>query len=430
MHVAVIGAGLVGVNTAHALLDAQHRVTLIDADGPAAGASRGNAGMVAHVDILPLASPKVWRHVARWALDPLGPLSIRPSYLPALMPWLWRFVRASTPGAIEHGTRALIALNGMALPAWERRLAGLGLERHLRRRGFLSIWPTRAGFASAQALLARQSSLGIACEAIGSEAVRALEPALRGPVAGGALYEGGVHVSDPHRLTVDLAEAAFARQARFVQARAVRVEPGPSGAAVVLDGREPVEADAVVLAAGAWSRPLAAALGDAVPLDTERGYNVTLPPGRFGLSRPVMFEGEGFVTSPLDTGDRVGGAVEFAGLQAPPNWKRVDAILARLRRHLPDLDASGGERWMGFRPSLPDSLPVIGQARGGAPVFYAFGHGHYGLTQSAATAEMIVAMLERRAPAIDPAPFAASRFGSPGRAAGLASLAGNSTRSP
>jgi len=155
-----------------------------------------------------------------------------------------------------------------------------------------------------------------------------------------------------------------------------------------------------------------------LPLDTERGYNATFAPGALGLTRPVVFEGEGFVTTPLDTGDRVGGAVEFAGLDAPPDHRRTDAILRKLAAYLPHLEDGVPEhrRWMGFRPSLPDSLPVIDRARASDRVVYAFGHGHYGLTQAAATAELAAALVMGRAPPIDLAPFSAGRFR--GRAGG------------
>jgi D-amino-acid dehydrogenase len=411
MHVAVIGAGLVGVNTAHALLDAQHRVTLIDAEGPAAGASRGNAGLIAYVDILPLASPKVWRNLPRWALDPLGPLAIRPSYLPRLIPWLARFVAAGRPGALARSTEAIIALQATALPAWQRRLHALGLaDRHLRPRGFLSVWSNAAELAAAAALLRRQNALGIGNELLDADGVRALEPAITGPIGGGAFYEGGVSVSDPLQLTRDLAEAAQQRQARLVIARARRIVPNESGATVECADGASIGADIVVLAGGAWSRSLAESLGDAIPLDTERGYNLTLPPGRLGLSRPVVFEGQGFVTNALDIGDRIGGAVEFGGLDAAPNWARVDAIVQRLRRFVPSFDASGGTRWMGHRPSLPDSIPVIGRATKAPRVIYAFGHGHYGLTQSATTGELVAALVDGRTPAIDLAPYRPDRF--------------------
>ena len=170
-------------------------------------------------------------------------------------------------------------------------------------------------------------------------------------------------------------------------------------------------ADQVVVSAGIWSRALAAQLGDRIPLDTERGYNATYPKGTFGVGRPIMFEGEGFVTTPLDTGDRVGGAVEFAGLEAAPDHRRSDAMIGRLRRYLPHLDPDlPTRRWMGFRPSIPDSLPVIGPSGRNENVIYAFGHGHHGLTQAAVTARMVADLIGRRRSAVDAAPFSARRF--------------------
>jgi D-amino-acid dehydrogenase len=222
----------------------------------------------------------------------------------------------------------------------------------------------------------------------------------------------GCHVANPLALVRDLERLARERGARFVAARAASVAPEGARVAVALTSGERLDAEACVLAAGAWSRPLAASLGDPVPLDTERGYNLTFPAGTLGLTRPVAFEGEGFVTTPLDSGDRLGGAVEFAGLEAAPNHARSAAMLARLRGFLPGLPAALPEarRWMGFRPSLPDSLPVIGPSRRSGRVVYAFGHAHHGLTQAAATAEIVADLLDGRRPAVDPAPYSAARF--------------------
>ena len=175
------------------------------------------------------------------------------------------------------------------------------------------------------------------------------------------------------------------------------------------DGRC-ITARHVVLACGAWSKPLAQSLGDAVPLDTERGYNTTLPLQGFALQRQLYFNDHAFVVTPLSTGIRVGGAVELAGLQLPPNFARADALLAKAAQFLPDLDTRGGTQWMGFRPSLPDSLPVIGHARASRRVVYAFGHGHLGLTQSAGTARLVADVLADRTPPIALDAFSASRF--------------------
>lgn len=412
MHVLVIGAGIVGTASAHAILDAGHAVTIIDPGEEPGRPCDGNAGWIAHLDIMPLASPKVWRHVPGWLADPMGPLAIRPAYLPRIAPWLIRFIAASRPGAIERSIAAIRALNAEALPAWRRRLTALGLSRHLHERGILCIWATRGGFEGAASTIARQRGYGIPVEILDRDALASLEPALGPRAIAGALYPTGCHVGDPRALVAELADTARERGARFVRGRAASLMASGAAIAVGLQGGEPVAADAVVVAAGAWSKPLAASLGDRVPLDTERGYNATFPSGTLGLSRPVAFEGEGFVTTPLDCGDRVGGAVEFGGLEAAPDYRRIDAIVTRLRRFLPDLpaDLGPGKRWMGFRPSLPDSLPMIGHSGRTDRVIYAFGHGHYGLTQAAATADLVAALLAQRAPSIDAAPYAVTRF--------------------
>ena len=411
MRVVIIGAGIVGVTTAHALLDAGCTVVLVDPGGIAAGASQGNAGWIAHVDILPLASPKAWRNLPRWLMDPLGPLAIRPAYLPKLAPWLLRFLWASRPQTLAAGTTALAALNGQALRAWEARLARLDLSNHLRPRGLMTVWDDPAINGAMATLATLQHRHTIPAQLLDRAGVIELEPALAaGGVAGGLWYPTGAHVSDPADLTRAIGEAALARGARLVQADADLISTGADWAAVTLSTGEILTADRVILAAGAWSKPLAAQVGDAVPLDTERGYNVTLASGSLGLTRPVLFEGHGFVISPLDTGDRLGGAVEFAGLKAAPNYARVDALIARARRFLPEGRFEGGTRWMGFRPSIPDSLPVIGPSRRSPRVLHAFGHGHYGLTQAAITADIIAAQVMDLPTPLDPTPFSAQRF--------------------
>jgi D-amino-acid dehydrogenase len=211
-------------------------------------------------------------------------------------------------------------------------------------------------------------------------------------------------------VTLALGEKAIARGAKLVRGEVATVMPAASGVETRLSTGQTIASDMAVIAAGAWSRPLCALLGDDVPLDTERGYNLTLPRGSLGLSRMILFEGEGFVTTPLDIGDRLGGAVEFGGLSLPPNYRRVDAMVARAKRFLPDAKFEGGTRWMGFRPSLPDTLPVISTASRSDRVIYAFGHAHHGLTQSAITAELVGALVGRRPPQLSLEPFDVRRF--------------------
>ena len=187
------------------------------------------------------------------------------------------------------------------------------------------------------------------------------------------------------------------------------VTPTADGAEVVM-GAERIRADRVVVAAGAFSHRIARTLGETIPLETERGYNTTLPSDALDLRMQVTFGGHGFVISRLSTGIRVGGAVELGGLDLPPNYKRSEAMLGKAKAFFPDLKTSGGVQWMGFRPSLPDSLPAIGRAKASRNVVYAFGHGHLGLTQSAGTARLVADLLTDAAPAIDLTPFSPQRF--------------------
>ncbi|AMJ60479.1 NAD(P)/FAD-dependent oxidoreductase [Bosea sp. PAMC 26642] len=410
MKVAIVGAGIVGVAVAHALLDEGHKVLIIDRHGPAFGPSRGNAGWMAHTDILPIASPKNLRQVPKFLFDPLGPLSIRPAYLPKLLPWLVRFLLAARPDAYERSIRGLAALQQRALPAWLARAELTGLNHHIHRKGGLYAFTDKAAFDEAGKIARRQAEFGIRVEMIDAPELRRLEPALKDRFVGAAFHPDTAHISDPLQLTLALFEAAVARGATFEKADVTNISTGERPALIGPDGWQRV-VDKVVMAAGAWSRPLAAALGDTVPLDTERGYNVSFP-GVTGLtSRPIGFEGHGFVMTPLESGLRIGGAVEFGGLDAAPNHARTRALYDKastLVGGLPRFES--GTLWMGFRPSLPDSLPVIGRASRNHNVVYAFGHGHYGMTQSAATASLVVDLVAGREPALDMSYYSPRRF--------------------
>lgn len=410
MKVAIIGAGIVGSAIAHALLDEGHEVLILDKEGPGFGPSRGNAGWIAHTDILPIASPKILRQVPKFLMDPLGPLSIRPAYLPKLLPWLTRFVLAARPEAYERSIQGLGLLQQQALPAWLARAEAAGLMQHIHCKGGLYVFDDAGAFGQAGEVAKRQAEFGIRVEMIGSDELHQLEPALKRRFVGAAWHPDTAHISDPLQLTLALFEGALERGAEFERMEVQNISLGERPSLVGRHGWQRV-VDRAVVAAGAWSKPLAAAMGDAVPLDTERGYNVSFP-GVTGLTtRPVSFDGHGFVMTPLESGLRIGGAVEFGGLEAAPNHARTKVLYDKastLVDGLPEFDS--GRLWMGFRPSLPDSLPVIGTASRNRHVLYAFGHGHYGMTQSQVTADLVADLVAGRPPRIDIAPFSPLRF--------------------
>lgn len=388
----VIGGGIVGLACALRLQAAGQQVLLIERDRLAAGASRGNAGALAFSDVLPLASPGILRQAPRWLLDPLGPLSLRPAYAPTMLPWLWKFWRASRPARVAASTQAQAALLAQSATEWPALLRLAAADDQLRDGGNLHLYDSAAQWQAAQPGWAQRGAHGVAFQRLeGSDAIAALQPGLD-PALRHAVFVPHWHtVDDPLHLCRRLAQAFVARGGRLARAQAQALRPDARGLQLQLDNDSMLLAQRVLLCAGPWSHRLAAGLGEHFPLETERGYNTTLPPGAFALQRQLSFPGHGFVVTPIGGGVRVGGAVEFAGLEAAPNYARADAMLALARRFLPGLRTEGGVQWMGCRPSLPDSLPVIGPSPADGRLFYAFGHGHLGLTQAAATAQLATA---------------------------------------
>jgi D-amino-acid dehydrogenase len=407
----VIGAGIVGLAIALRLREQGHEVLLIDRDAVAAQASRGNAGALAYSDILPLASPGIIRQAPRWLLDPLGPLSIPPRYAWHIAPWLWRFWRASQPRQLAASTQAQAALMRLAAQAMPHLLQAVGAQTLLHSDGNLHLYESQAEWQTSLPGWQLRAQHGIAFEHLhGAAAIAAWQPGLSSGFVAATFVPGWQRIDDPLLLCRQVAAGFVQRGGRLRRAQAQALLPGLAGVAVQLADGRLLQARQVVVAAGAWSHQLARTLGQHIPLETERGYNTTLPPGAFELRRQLTFGGHGFVVTPIAGGVRVGGAVELGGLKAAPNDQRARSMLHKAQRFLPGLKTEGGTQWMGFRPSLPDSLPVIGPAPGQPRVLYAFGHGHLGLTQSAATAELIAELAQGPVKAFDLAPFSARRF--------------------
>jgi D-amino-acid dehydrogenase len=411
--VLVIGAGIVGVAISLRLRQEGREVLLIDRECVAAQASRGNAGALAFSNVLPLASPGILRRAPRWLMDPLGPLAIRPRYLPRLLPWLFRFWRASRRDRVRAGTAAQAALMDLSAVETPLLLAAAGASHMLRSDGVLHLYESEAELRASQPGWQARAEHGIAFTPLhGPQAIAELQPGLSPSLVAATFVPGWKTVSDPLRVTEALAGEFERRGGRIRRADAVALAPGLDGVKVHTRDGAALVARSVVIAAGAWSHRLARTLSEHIPLETERGYNTTLPVDAFDLKRQLSFDGHGFVVTPLACGVRVGGAVEFAGLDAPPNFARAAAMLGLAKRFMPGLRTEGGREWMGFRPSLPDSLPAIGRAAADERVVYAFGHGHLGLTQAAATARLVADIIAGRPPPLDLAPFRPQRFGS------------------
>ncbi|MBD8893759.1 NAD(P)/FAD-dependent oxidoreductase [Roseibium litorale] len=409
-NVTILGAGIIGLATASVLVSRGCSVTIIDKEGPAAGASQGNAGGIAWTDVAPLASPGVWKDAIGWLMDPLGPLTVRPAYALRILPWMLRFVAASSPAKVKASTQAIAALNASALPAWERVWTLTGTHNQVRRNGCLEVFDNVSKFERNKAGWEEQKAHGIKIDLLSSGELLELEPDLSPSVVGGAFVPGWAQMDDPKKLCLSIAGWLEAQGVTFDRRTLAQVSPEGEGARLTFADGSAQSCQKLVIACGAWSKPFAAQLGDKVPLDTERGYNITIPEPGISLKHFMMLPGHGFAVSQLETGLRLGGAVEFGGLDLDPNWKRVDAMISRARTIFPKLDASQGKRWMGFRPSMPDSLPVIDRSSASPSILYGFGHAHHGLTQAATTAEALAALIFNETPKLDLSPFSASRF--------------------
>ncbi|MDO5642123.1 MAG: FAD-binding oxidoreductase [Paracoccus sp. (in: a-proteobacteria)] len=404
--VIVIGAGVVGLSAALALQARGLAVTVLDREGPAAGASAGNASCFAFSEIMPLASPATLMKAPKWLLDPLGPLSVPPAYALKIAPWMARFAAASMPYRVRRSTIAQTALIELARAELEPFLAANGHGNLLRKYGNLQPYESEAEFrASLPAWRAREEH-GFEFRHLTREEMDEIQPGLAPRFISGTFTPAYWSISDPRDYTLALAERFTERGGVLAQAEVTALRVTGDLVEVTPDHRAPQ----VVLAAGAFSHRIARSLGDRIPLETERGYNTTLPPDAVDLRAQITFGGHGFMVTKLDTGIRVGGAVELGGLDAPPNYKRAEAMLAKAKSFLPGLKTEGGRQWMGFRPSLPDTLPVIGPSRASTRVTYAFGNGHLGLTQSAAMARLVADLVTGQPPAIDLSPFSPTRF--------------------
>ena len=394
----MIGAGIVGLACAYWLTEDGHQVTIIDRNPRGDKCSWGNAGGIAAPEVAPASMPGlIWR-IPGWLADPLGPLSLRPAHAPAMLPWLRRFLAAGRASRVPAIAAALAALNARVHDDWLPLLAATGLSHALRRVGSLTVYQTRAGFERDRAEWDVRRRYGIVCEELTGETARDLEPALGDIVRHGVFTPAWSQVSDPKVIWAGVFDSLLARGVAF-EKREVVDAPGKDAGF-----------DTIVIAAGAWSARLAARIGDRAFLESERGYNTTLPASGITLTRPLTFGEHKFVAAPMTCGLRIGGAAEFAGLDAAPNYARAAALLTLARRYLPGLSAEGGTVWMGNRPATPDSLPVIGRSPRRGDVIYAFGHGHLGLTQSATTGRLVADLVAGRDSSLDLAPFSIGRW--------------------
>jgi D-amino-acid dehydrogenase len=417
MRVVVIGAGIVGAATAIELQRDGNEVTLVDPFTPGGeqAASFGNGAWISPSSVVPMSMPGLWKKIPGFLRDPLGPLTIRWSALPALLPWLLRFLQAgATVARVEATARLLSSLLADA-PARHRRLADeAGIPELIVQNGLLYAYPDRAAF-SAEALAWRlRHDNGVRWTELEGPALRHFAPSLAPHYGFGVHVESGAHCTDPGLYVASLVRHALESGAQLVRSQATGFVIHGGRLHGVQTAAGVIACERAVVAAGVHSTPLARQAGDRVSLASERGYHVQVSQPGVAPLVPVMPSDGKMANTLTDGGLRAAGQVELAGIAAKPNWRRAEVLLAHLQRSYPDLPnpmpPERVTRWMGHRPSTPDGIPVLGVASTSSDIVYAFGHGHVGLATGPISGCIAADLVAGRAPAVAVEPFSATRF--------------------
>ncbi|MDE0233295.1 MAG: FAD-dependent oxidoreductase [bacterium] len=410
----VVGGGIVGLCSALHLQRRGYEVTVIDRGPPGTGASGHNAGLFSIGNCLPTATPGVIRSVPKMLLDPSSPLAIRWRYLPRLTPWLLRFLAASRPGRVEQISVAIAGLQHHAVRAFADLLPMPDPDAGLYEGGHLLAYGSEAAFSKAAYGLEVRRARGIPVEVLDPSGVASLYPALSGRISHGVLVPDSYYF-DPPVFTAAVAARFTHAGGRWLEqtVRDFRIKGDRISAVETDEGR--LGASLVVIAAGAWSRSLVRILGFDTPLDTERGYGVRIPDPGIELGGPLIYMDRHVGITPVPGRLLLAGTDELAGLRAPPNYARAEALIRAARELFPDMNTDGAEKWMSFRPSHPDSLPVIGRSPRQENVYLAYGHGHLGFTMGAITGEMIGQLADAEDTTVELEPFRPTRFRMMGR---------------
>lgn len=408
--VVIVGAGVIGAAIAFELQRRGRQVTLLDRGEPGRGTSFGNMASIA-LDFAASSGPSTWRKIPGWLLDPEGPVWLRPSYAVKMLPWFLRFIAAGRPSRLRQIEAAGMSLSRHALRDFRTMLDAIGAPDLITDEGCLAIYETEAEFASDRSHIELMQRHGLDFEVLNGGAIRNYEPALSPSIAKAVLLPDNKSVRDPYQLVVKLVEAAKAEGAEFRSGAAKTVERKPGGGVSLrLESGEEIAADAVVLAAGVQTRFLAARLGEPIPLETERGYHTQIMRPGISMRYSIIWPHRAFMVTPTAGGIRVGGNVELAGLDAPPDFRRPRVLVRHAQRALPGLKVEETTEWMGHRPALPDTIPIISPSSRLPDVWYATGHGHLGLTYSATTARLLADMMSGIKPAVDMTPFRIDRY--------------------
>ena len=406
----VIGAGIVGSSCAWYLARQGAQVTLIDSELPGQSTSFGNAGCISKSSIFPFSHPGAIRKVPGWLLDPHGPMRIRWSHFPSSLPWLYRFWRAGKAERVDEIVAAQLTLMNSVTEDYDFILAETRGESLRESRGMILLYDRQKDFAQDGWKYETRKNLGIPWQRLGRDELASLEPAIHLGDGIAVLEPDWQHLIDPGGATQWIADAAIERGASWLHDRVRTISASTDGVSLVTESGQSITGDRLIIAGGVWSNALIGQLGYKAPLISKRGYHHMIGKPNLEIHHPIMSASRHVLLTPMRDGLRVSGTAEFAGLDTRPDYRRAKSLLHNAQYYVPELGGEEITEWMGQRPMMPDSLPVLGPLPDYPNVLCAFGHGHYGLTQGPTTGRIISSLVFGEDPGLDLSPFSIMRF--------------------
>ncbi len=407
--IAVLGGGVIGLSVALKMLNSGREVVLIDPEEPGSGASYGNAGTIAEYAVLPVGSPEVIKRLPSLLFDKNSPMAIKHSEILSLVPWLMKFLYQSMPKQAEKNAQSIAKILVNARLRWEDLASQINGSSLLNNNGSIYIYKSKSIYDAGLKDINHRKTLGLNAQMLNPSELNKLEPNINLIEGGAAYFPDCVYMSDPGKMMKLLLNTCIEKGCQVIRQTAKNIERTNNGIKVTLDDKSTILSKHLVVSAGAFSKKFAKQAGDNIPLDVERGYHVEYDMNEPLLNRPCCSADGGFYMSPMSGRLRVVGTVELGGVSPKISMHRVNHLENGASNFFPSL-GKPSRTWLGFRPSIPDSKPVISASRKGNDIVYAFGHGHIGLTLAPVTAEIVESIITGKKPPIPIHEFSVQRF--------------------
>ena len=405
--VGIIGAGIQGVCTGLFLIKKGYQVTLFDRNEPGNAASYGNAGHFSPYASVPLNRPDILSDIPSMLLSSRGPLALRWNYFYKILPWFFKFILNCSNKKMMHTAKYMHQILDLSLPAFDELFDDVNLDGLIEKKGIIYVWE-KNNIKSRELEINIRDKLGVKQKILSPKEIHDLEPNLKPFYHGGVYYDYARHARNPKKILIKLFEDFIKKGGKFLKLNVRDLEFDNENPVIITNAQRFI-VNKLVIACGAFSKHLTDNLNEKIPLDTERGYHVHFKDMDYLISRPIVWANRGFGMTPMEQGLRVVGTVEFGGLKNPLSKSRIKNLILNAKDMVDGLEEHDDE-WLGFRPTLPDFLPVIGPSKNYKNIYYSFGHHHLGWTLGAISGKIISKMISKEKTNLDLEPYSSLRF--------------------